>query len=298
MLSKQFGIDHAQKARLMRFALFSLGSLLLSGVCAANEVISVALDRQHDAKPVVISALLQMAPQPNGKALFVFPGWPGIPRIETKDGAPAYLYLQEHVEKMRPALHAAGISIATMDCPTDQWGARGANPTACDDSYRSSELHAKDVAALLQKIKSSKALDHIVIMGHSYGAISSHWLSVWLGPQDIQGAIHSATQSVAGGGPYTAYAASMARFNHAQAKVPYLYLHHQNDLCKFTPYSHARQNAQPGMLMTVVGGNRWSDPCGKASYHSYSERTDPLAEALIAFLNRAQVTPLIQGPGD
>ena len=280
-------------------ALFLLSvSLLWASLANANEVIGVSLDRQLDAKPVVMSALVQMAPQPNGKVLLVFPGWPGIPRIESKDGAPAYLYLQAHVELMRPALHAAGISIATVDCPTDQWGIRGPNPTACDDSYRSSELHAKDVLALLQKIKSTKALDQVFIMGHSYGAISSHWLSVWLGPQDIQAVIHSATQSQAGGGPYTAYAASMGRFVHAQAKVPYVYLHHQNDLCRFTPYSFAAKNALPDKLMTVVGGNRWSEPCGKASYHSYSERTDPLAQALIAFINRAEVTAVIKGPGD
>ena len=136
-------------------ALFLLSaSLLWAGLANANEVIGVSLDRQLDAKPVVMSALVQMAPQPNGKVLLVFPGWPGIPRIESKDGAPAYLYLQAHVELMRPSLHAAGISIATVDCPTDQWGIRGPNPTACDDAYRSSELHAKDVLALLQKIKS------------------------------------------------------------------------------------------------------------------------------------------------
>jgi hypothetical protein len=150
----------------------------------------------------------------------------------------------------------------------------------------------------MQKIKSTKALDQVFIMGHSYGAISSHWLSFWLGPQEVQAAIHSATQSQAGGGLYTAYAASMGRFVHAQAKVPYVYLHHQNDLCRFTPYSFAAKNALPDKLMTVVGGNRWSEPCGKASYHSYSDRTDPLAQALIAFINRAEVTAVIKGPGD
>ena len=50
--------------------------------------------------------------------------------------------------------------------------------------------------------------------------------------------------------------------------------------------------------MTVVGGNRWSDPCGKASYHSFSERTPQLAEALIAYINRGEVTELIKGDDD
>ena len=56
----------------------------------AREVISVDLQRTHEGQPVVISALLQLAPQPNGKALLIFPGWPGIPRIETKEGVPSF----------------------------------------------------------------------------------------------------------------------------------------------------------------------------------------------------------------
>ena len=54
----------------------------------AREVISAELDRSNEGKAIVISALVEMAPQPNGKALFIFPGWPGIPRIELKDGTP------------------------------------------------------------------------------------------------------------------------------------------------------------------------------------------------------------------
>ena len=102
-------------------ALFLLSvSLLWASLANANEVIGVSLDRQHDAKPVVMSALLQMAPQPNGKVLLVFPGWPGIPRIESKDGTPAYLYLQAHVELMRPALPSEVISL-TADKYQEAW---------------------------------------------------------------------------------------------------------------------------------------------------------------------------------
>ena len=279
-------------------SLFFVWAILGSALAWSREVITADLARTHEGQPVVISALLQMAPQPNGRAVLIFPGWPGIPRIETKEGMPSFFYLQEHFEKMRPALHAAGISTVTVDCPTDQWGVRGPNPSACDDRYRSSEQHAKDVLELIRKLKSTKNLDQLFIMGHSYGAISSHWLSVYLSKDDIQAVIHSATQSVGGGGPYTQYASSMNRFKHAESKVPYVYLHHQNDLCRFTPYGYAEKHAPKGQLMTVIGGNRWSEPCGKASYHSYSERTDQLAQALTLFVNKGEVMPVIKGQDD
>ena len=264
----------------------------------AKEVVSVELARKSGDKPITISALIQMAPQPNGTALFIFPGWPGIPRIEVKNGEPAYLYLQAHVELMRPTLEAAGISTVTVDCPTDQWGFRGPSPSACDDNYRSSIQHAEDVRALIQQIKKQKGINKVVIMGHSYGAISSHWLSANLTPDDIHSAIHSASQTIAGGGSFTQYASSMFKFKHSEAKVPFVYLHHKDDLCRFTPYNYAVKHAKPGQLITVIGGNRLSEPCGKASFHGYSERTAGLSEALVAYLNRGEVVSVVKGNED
>jgi hypothetical protein len=113
----------------------------------------------------------------------------------------------------------------TVDCPTDQWGIREPNPSACDDNYRSS-------------------------------------------------------------------------VQHAEAKVPFVYLHHKNDLCRFTPYSFVAKHAKPGQLITVLGGNRWSEVCGKASFHSYSERTAALSEALVTYLNRGEVVPVVKGSDD
>ena len=207
-------------------------------------------------------------------------------------------YLQAHVELMQPTLHAAGISTVTVDCPTDQWGIRGPNPSACDDNYRSSVQHAEDIRVLVQQIKKQKGIHKVVIMGHSYGAVSSHWLSVNLTSDDIHSAIHSASQTIAGGGAYTQYASSMDQFKHAEAKVPFVYLHHKNDLCRFTPYSFVAKHAKPGQLITVLGGNRWSEVCGKASFHSYSERTAALSEALVTYLNRGEVVPVVKGSDD
>ena len=272
--------------------------LALMSHALANEVLTVDLSREAGGKPVVISAWVQSPEKPNGKALLVFPGWPGIPRIEEVMGRPSFMYLQEHVQEMAPTLHAAGITTVTVDCPTDQWGARGFNPTACDDNYRSSPQHAEDVAALIAQLKSRKALQHITIMGHSYGAVSSHWLSLRLNRGEIQNAIHSASQTIAGSGPYRNYASSMSRFPHAEVSVPYVYLHHRDDLCSFTPYSYAKKHAQEGRLITVLGGNKWTAPCGKASYHGYSDRRAQLADALVALINRSEVIASVKGEQD
>jgi hypothetical protein len=50
-------------------ALFLLSvSMLWAGLANANEVIGVSLDRQLDAKPVVMSAWVQMAPNPMARS--------------------------------------------------------------------------------------------------------------------------------------------------------------------------------------------------------------------------------------
>lgn len=286
---------------MIKVTLLSLIGLIgLTGAVAASaqsiEVIEAPLPRSSADKPVAIRGLLDPAPQPNGKLLMVFPGWPGIPRIEVKDGRPSFLYLQQHVQELKPLLHQAGISLMTVDCPTDQWGARGANPTACDDSYRSSQLHAQDVRALIERTRQTLPMKEIYVMGHSYGAVSSHWLAVHLGGE-LAGSVHSATQSVPGGGPYSGYASTTAQVKPEMLPKNSIYLHHKGDLCRFTPYEFARKQALHG-LMTVVGGNRWSDICGKASYHSYSERSAQVGTALVRWMNEGVITPLIKGEGD
>ncbi len=264
---------------------------LVATPCLALQVIEAPVSRPEGQPAAVIRGLLDLAPAPNGKVLMVFPGWPGIPRIELKDGRPSWLYLQQHVQEMRPLLHQAGISVLTVDCPTDQWGQRGPSPTACDDDYRSSLQHAQDVRALIAQTRQAAALQQFYAMGHSYGAVSSHWLAIHLGAE-LAGSIHSATQSVAGGGAFTRYAATVATIAPAQLPPTSIYLHHRDDLCRFTPYAFAKKQAIHG-LMTVTGGNRWSEPCGKASFHSYAERSQEVGAALVKWLNEGVLTPLI-----
>lgn len=261
----------------------------------AWQVIEAPLSRPEGQPAAVIRGLLDLAPSPNGKLLMVFPGWPGIPRIELKDGRPSWLYLQQHVEEMKPVLHQAGISLMTVDCPTDQWGVRGPSPTACDDGYRASLQHAQDVRALIAQARQAAPLQQFYAMGHSYGAVSSHWLAIHLGAE-LAGSIHSATQSVAGGGPFTRYASTVAAIAPAQLPPTSIYLHHRDDLCRFTPYAFAKKQAIHG-LMTVTGGNRWSDPCGKASFHSYAERSQQVGVALVRWINEGVLTPQIPAEG-
>jgi hypothetical protein len=50
--------------------------------------------------------------------------------------------------------------------------------------------------------------------------------------------------------------------------------------------------------MTLVGGNRWSEPCGKASFHSYAGRSAQVGHALVKWINEGVITAVIKGADD
>lgn len=269
---------------------------LLAPSAMAMQVLEAPVQRAPGQVPAVIRGLFDPAPQPNGRLLMVFPGWPGIPRIELKEGRPAWMYRQQHVEELKPLLHQAGISLMMVDCPTDQWGVRGAAPTACDDAYRSSLQHAQDVRALIALARQVTPMQWFYVMGHSYGAVSSHWLAIHLG-DELAGSLHSATQSVGGGGAFAGYGHSVAGIEASRLPRNSIFLHHRDDLCPYTPYAYAKRQGIHG-LMTVTGGNRWAEPCGKASYHSYAERSSQVGAALVRWINEGVITPLIRAEQD
>lgn len=283
--------------RSLQKVLPGLLSLVLASVAQGKEFVEVKLGRSFQDKEAVLRGLVDRAPSPNGRVLLMFRGWPGIAFIEDGSGRFGSAMLQEMFEEMIPILTAQGISTVTVDCPTDQWGRRGANPTSCSDRYRSTEQHGRDVEKLIDELSQRYSYREFYVIGHSYGAISSHWLSHHIKGR-LHGAIHSATMSVAPRALYTEYAESMSRFDPSTVSIPYIYLHHEQDLCQYTPYAYAAQRGQKHGLITVKGGDSSGPPCGGGSYHSYAWRRTGIAEALAKWINTKEITPLVKGPRD
>jgi pimeloyl-ACP methyl ester carboxylesterase len=152
------------------------------------------------------------------------------------------------------------------------------------------------VKALL-KVLRQMGFTEFHVMGHSYGGVSSHWLSLHLG-EELKSVIHSAAQS---GSPplFNAdLAKSMKDFPHDAVKTEVLYLHHQDDLCFLTPYSYAKAHARSNRLVTVIGGDRSGPACGAGSFHSYLGRRAQVAEALVRWIKDGEVVPVVKGPLD
>jgi len=76
--------------------------------------------------------------------------------------------------------------------------------------------------------------------------------------------------------------------------LPLLFLHHEEDGCKNTPFSHARRNFEQAKgfnkalteLLVVNGGEERGDPC-RDGKHMYLGAYEEAARQLADFLVRA-----------
>lgn len=261
---------------------------LFATVCFSKDLVEAKLPRTEFGREVFIRGLLDKSPTSNGRVLLMFRGYPGIVRIGDTGRSAQGPLLQEYFEEMIPSLLAAGISTVTIDCPSDQWR------QGCNDSYRSSKQHAEDVASLIAALKAAGDFKQVFVMGHSYGSVSSHWLSLNLS-NALAGVIHSATQSKSPGFINSDLAKSMLGFSNAEIVPPYLYLHHKDDLCDLTPYDYALKNSKDGALITVTGGDHSGAACGAGSFHGFAGTRQMVATALAKWINTGETTATVVG---
>jgi pimeloyl-ACP methyl ester carboxylesterase len=228
--------------------------------------------------PLVISK--QAGSQPR-IAVLLFAGYPGILRIRNDGGALTYDLRGNFLIRARRHLVGGDIFTIMVDCPKDQW-------TACDDTYRTSDQHADDVAAVITKAKTDLGADKVYVMATSYGTESSAYLALKLGGK-LDGAIHTATFTDPKVGLGSrGHGLPMSAFDWTAIKIDQLFVHHKDDPCDLTRYRSvvARKGAAP--LITIQGskGSR-GDVCAAYSAHGFVGRERSTMLAIVDWiLNR------------
>jgi hypothetical protein len=296
----------------MRLSTCWLGLLLAlwSGLVAGQtqeltpRFIQIDLGREYgffSKSPAYLRAIsVESTANPSKTALLFFPGWPGVLWIPENLDPALWLnatrkrdfYTAKHVDY----LPSKGITLVTVDCPTDQWGTsqRSADPYGCSDTYRASQQHADDVLRLITYLKEHQGIERVYVMGHSYGSVSSRWLAMRLGA-GIQGSIHSASMSQVAGMRFADYGSSISRMDMDQVAAPWVYVHNQQDQCRNTEYTAAKAVAKD-RLMTIRGGIPQGDPCGGGHYHSFQGRGLEVLEAVAKWINTGEVTSVSGQP--
>lgn len=236
--------------------------------------------------PVFQRAILSKPAAPTETAVLFFRGYPGIARIQSV--ADKQRNLLPFMRMNQQIFQEEGIALVIMDCPTDQWGARGPDPFSCLDGYRSSKEHADDVRSVVARLRDEHGISKIYLLGHSFGTISSRWLGKNLG-NEITGSIHSAAMNVANP---KAYGYSLFGFAYNTIAAPTLHVHNENDACRGTPYSIVKEYAGEN-LVTVRGGVPEGDPCGGTHLHSYQGREELVVRSIISWIKTRKVDRLI-----
>jgi pimeloyl-ACP methyl ester carboxylesterase len=289
---------------------YVLSTLLALGFFSAQaqelsaRFIQIDLGREYGffskSAAVLRAVSVESSQAPSKTALLFFSGWPGIlwlpenPNLQRmlENTRSSQFYTRKHIDFVL----SQGITMVSVDCPTDQWGTsqRSPDPYGCSDTYRSSEQHAKDVLRLIEHLKEHQGIEKIFIMGHSYGSVSSRWLAIRLGSQ-IQGSIHAASMSQVAGPRFADYGSSVWRMDMSQASAPWVFMHNEQDQCKSTEYSAAAAVAKD-RLMTIRGGLALGDPCGGGHYHSFQGRELEALGAVVKWINTGVVTPISGAP--
>ena len=272
--------------------LVAVAALLLAqtGVAMAQSEYLIEHDtgRKVDGASVLIRAVVVGPAQPAKTALLYFRGVPGyalIRAIEDKNRNMIPL-----VRLNLPLLHANGIALVIMDCPTDQWGEAGSPvATKCLDDYRASKQHADDVRGIMSKLTNMHGFKDIYLFGHSMGTLSSRWLAVNLG-NEVTGSIHSAATNVPNRkGDY----ASAARIPYNEIKAPALHIHNEADACRGTPYDIVKKYAG-SQLITVRGGVSEGNPCGGGHLHSYQGMEPVVGKAIVDWIKDRKIMAIVE----
>jgi pimeloyl-ACP methyl ester carboxylesterase len=223
---------------------------------------SIALPRGTEL-PILVSK--QAGSRPN-IAVLLFAGYPGILHIRSDDGSVTYDLHGNFLIRARRHLLNDQIFTVMVDCPKDQW-------VLCDDRYRTSDQHAQDIAAVIDKVKSDFGATKVYVMGTSYGTVSSAFLALKL-TDKIDGAIHTATFT----DPDTAHRGRshglpMGNFDWTAIKVDQLFVHHKDDPCSVTRYRSVVSRKGIAPLITVQGSkNAHGNVCEAFSAHGFVGR--------------------------
>lgn len=235
----------------------ALIALAAAGSAAAQseEVLTVKRDGY------TISAL---AMHRDGRAAFrhgiaLFPGHPGIMKIESEGGEPRYEMKGNFLVRTRRFWVDGETVVLSVDAPSDQW-------SSFPQYFREKPRYGEDVAALLGAAAQKYGVQEWTFVGTSEGSVSA-FHAARMNPALARRLILTSSLFLASrNGP----GLSGVKLDGLPAQT--LWVHHADDLCRYTPYGAAQEFAKRSgkPLLTVRGGGPGKgDACQAFRAHGY-----------------------------
>ena len=246
--------------------LLLLSLMLLSSIATAQverpyeQLISVTL--QDGIKQEGVLSRASNSSQPTHLAVLL-PGSPSVVRPVVEGDALASSKLSSNF-LIRARRHLVGQQLATLivDCRSD-------SGDICSSAYQASLARYQDVSQLILQVKKDfPSIQKIWLVGTSMGTISSSFMPTYDSSM-YAGAIHTASITE----PYARNSyRELGDFDYKKAKLPQVFIHHQEDPCFITTHSGAKTIADKFQipLMTVQGGSDFKgDACKAFTQHGF-----------------------------
>jgi pimeloyl-ACP methyl ester carboxylesterase len=248
----------------MRASLIAFCGLLLAGAAGAqvDEVVTARLDGYSIAG---LATRLQDARELR-YAIALFPGHPGIMRIE----GTSYQMRGNFLVRSRRHWLDRQTLVLVLDAPSDQWA-------TFSQDFRATPRYGADVAALLTEASKKYGVADWTFVGTSEGSVSA-FHAARMNPQLARRLI--LTSSV--WGP-TRNGNGLSDADWSALKAPLLWVHHQDDPCRFTSYADARRYAARtgSPLVTVRGGGpEKGGACQAFTAHGFVGVERPVVRAM------------------
>jgi hypothetical protein len=241
----------------MRIAILALALWLVAPHARAqvDGIVTAKLDRHS------IAALVTHAEGAKAfkHGIAVFPGHPGILKLQEENGQPQYEQRGNFLIRSRRHWLDDETLVAVIDAPSDQWA-------TFSQDFRATARYGSDVGSLLTEISRRFPVAEWTFVGTSEGSISA-FHAARMNPKLARRVI--LTSSVWGpirSGP------GLSNASFAGLTAPLLWVHHEDDPCEYTSYREAKRYAEKTMSPLVTargGGPEKGGACQAFSAHGF-----------------------------
>lgn len=194
--------------------------------------------------------------QPFKRAIVLFPGHPGIMKIQAVD---SFQLKGNFLIRTRQFWLDEETIVFSVDAPTDQW-------SSFTGRFRGTDRYAEDLKGLAKEIESKFGELPLILIGTSEGSITAYYAARVLDSENNKVIFSSSLFN------NSANSSGLASLDLDEIKIPMLWVHHESDPCRFTPYWLAKKYAEKtySPLITVRSGNTGrGDDCQAFSRHGY-----------------------------
>ena len=210
-------------------------------------------------------------------AALLFVGGAGHIRLRIENGEIKFTALNV-LPRARAEFVRNAILPVLVDSPSDRKSEEGMTP-----AFRESAAHALDVRAVLADVKQRYPGLPVFVVGTSASTISAAHLALAL-EGEIAGVVFSASVFYWHGRLSTPMS-MLVSFDWSKIKMPLLFVHHEDDGCRDTPYREAARLGRRFPLITVSGGKPPQSPaCGGLSQHGYFGKEAETVDAIAAWM--------------